>query len=500
MKKRLGIIVAFLVVLVALLRIMAATSTPYFSDDTSYQNLRLASTGINSNSVYDPLSFGGRTQIVNPLSTAILWSLHIKLNPILGYKIVLNFIAALHIALIFLIALRMCERPVHALLAASLGACIPIHYLVTLNSVSIIPISFLFFLLALYYYIAHIQQPTTQRFTISVSLFLLSSILHPLFLVFLFGLICYHIYCISVSQKTITYEREILIASFLVSLVFNYIIYYKALLAHGLTAFWQSTLFVPYVNLTQILPLLPQMGLVLFAVAMYTVFKSFEERNSKHVLLLAGLLTSSFIATIFRLIAADIGLLIISMCCVLLVPLFFDEIYAYVSQTKIQKHASKIIYVLWGIFFILSLIPTIIYSQDVIRQATDPQIVSAYFWINTTAQSNSIVIVPIANAQAAMYFADRKTIMDSHVLLVNNPKQRADSLDLLYTSPYPSTILSTLGKFNVSKSAPAYIFFSNKLDLPRSATSRGYDNDCFSIAYNDSLTTVYKSECEVLEQ
>ncbi len=133
-------------------------------------------------------------------------------------------------------------------------------------------------------------------------------------------------------------------------------------------------------------------------------------------------------------------------------------------------------------------------------QATNPQLVDAYLWVDSVAEKGALVVVPVANAHAAMYFAQQKTIMDSHVLLIKDPQSRADTLQLLYTTPYPSTILTALQPFGVTKTAPAYIFFSEKLNLPPTYTVRGYENDCFAVTYNNSQIIVFKSQCEVREQ
>ena len=500
MEKRAGFIIAVLVILVAACRMWASLSVPYLSDDASYENLRLTQNFSFSNQATDPLSFGGRTLIIHPVSTNILALFNSTSNTIFGYKIILNFIASLQIAVIFLIALRITKKPLYAVLIAILAACVPVQYLVTLNSISIIPFAFLFFLLAIYYYIAHIQQPTKTRLWLCIILFLFCSILHPLFLVIILGLFIYQIYSKALHLKLQRFEVELLVSSFLVALVVNYAIYAKAFLAHGLSAFYQSTQFVPYAHVSQIISLLPQMGLVIFAAAMYTIFQAFENRSSQFAFVFAGIITAAFIAMLFQFISADIGLLFISVMSVLLLSQFFNYIHDYFSQTKIHIHTTKIIISIWILFFVLSIIPTLIYSRDTIEQSTSLSTVDAFAWVKTFAEPQATVIVPIRDAQTAMYFSERKTVMDQNVLLVADAQSRADAINSLYTTPYPTTILATLKSLGITKQAPAYIVFSNTTMLPAGWTQLGYRNDCFSVAYSNDQTIIFKSLCEVQER
>ena len=500
MNKRAGLIIIFLVIIVTVLRTWASLSVPYLSDDSSYQNLRMTSGLTFSNIVNDPYSFGGRLIILNPFSTNLLAIFHSATQPILAYKIILNFIAALTIAVIFLISLRLTKRTSHAVLVAILAACIPLQYLITLNSVSIIPIALLLFLLAIYYYIAQTQEPTKMRLILCIILFLASAILHPLFLLFLCGFIIGLFYCRILGQRATHFERELLVATLLVAIVANYIIYVKAFLVHGISALFEWTLFVPYIHLSQILSLLPQMGLVIFAAAMYTLFNAFEKGKSRPIFIFAGIMSSAFMATSFRVISADIGLIIISVMSVLILPYFFDDTYDYFCQTKFYQRATVIIYGVWIILFVLSIIPTLIYSKDVLSQSTSPALVEALKWIDMAAEQNATVVIPIQYAQTAMYFAQRKTIMDQNVLLEDNPQSRADAINQIYTTPYSSTILSILQSFGVTKQEPAYIVFLDDQSMPKATTMLGYQNDCFATVFTNSNVKIFKSLCEVREQ
>ncbi len=185
------VLLGIVIILTLGIRLYFSFSTPYFSDDTSYYQLRQIE-AIKQHFIpefYDPLSFGGRLFLFSPLFHYLLAALTSFGSSWYLTKIILNLFAVSIVPIIFLLVDEITRNKQIALFTACVSCFIPIYFVETVNSLSVkslsLPLSFLFLL---FFY--KIQNKIAGFWCLFLLCFLI--LLDASSLLLLFGLLLYY--------------------------------------------------------------------------------------------------------------------------------------------------------------------------------------------------------------------------------------------------------------------------------------------------------------------
>jgi hypothetical protein len=288
-------------------------------------------------------------------------------------------------------------------------------------------------------------------------------------------------------------QIEFAIAVSASTLVINYLLASKIMLAHGASLFRHMYIYAPYVTAEQILPLLPQMGLFIVAIAVVAAYRAFFVQQRQETVLFTGFLCAPIIALIFGLLSAEYAFLWISIISVLFFPIVFQDLERYLSVTKFAAHA-KIMTTLLLFFILLSAIfPTYFYTMNKIADATPQDLATLLNRAARTTPESSIIIAPIDVANIVMYMSGRATYADTDTLIISDAALRKERIAELYTAIYRSQLIDLLPSLHIWKNRPAYLLYSPNFGVNRPSTHLG----CIKLIDQEGVYELYKVTCNV---
>jgi hypothetical protein len=496
-KEQTYILLACLFAIVLALRLYFAFASPYFSDAESYFHLRHIES-IKENIFplfYDPLSFSGRLFIFSPLFHYIFALLTSFGSPWYLTKIIPNvFAASLLLIIYFLVEYITKNRPI-ALFSACVSAFTPIYFVETVNALSplalTIPVTFLF-LLCFY----RIQQRAYATLAVFLLCFLI--LLSPTSLLLLFGLAAYlflqRIYDIPSKKE----EKEFIFFSLILAFWFYLLLYKRALLDHGINILWQN---IPtqlidkyYYNITiissiyhiGIIPLL--FGLI---VIYYILFKQQEEQR-KNIFPIVGITFVTTFCLWFKLVEWTIGILYLSILLVILSGYGYMLFHNYILKTKIRGWSNIIFGIVFCLFILSSILPTLYYSKERIALTITTKEVLFLTFLPEMTQESDIILALVDDGHYIEYFGNRKVVADSNFIQIHDTKQRLRDIETVFMTKSKTIATRILNRYNAT-----YIYVSPSAKRLYDIEFLPYeDNDCIALVYTGEVR-LYKSTCSV---
>lgn len=502
-------LLAIVIILTLSIRLYFAFSTPYFSDDTSYYQLRQIE-AIKQNLIpefYDPLSFGGRLFFFSPLfhylfafftSFGSNWYLT---------KIIPNIFAVSIVPIIFLLVNEITKNKQIALFTACVCAFIPIYFVETVNSLSVksvsLPLSFLFLL---FFY--KIQNKVSGLWCLFLLCFLI--ILDASSLLLLLGLLFYlfleKIYAIAPKKE----HLEFVFFGIILSAWFYLLLYKSAFLEHGINILWQN---IPqqlvdkyYYNITiidaiyhiGIVPLFFSL-LVIYYILFYNIEKEqFEQDiqiNQEIRRKIFPIISMTIVITLLlwlTMVEWTLGLLYLSILLVILSGYGYMLFHEYLQRTKLKRFSGIIFVFVFLIFILSSVIPAFSYTTARIAQTITPKEILSLTILPQITQKDETVLGLIDDGHYIEYFAARKTVADSNFLQIPDAKERLFDIETVFTTHSKIVATKIMNKYHAT-----YIYVSpTAKDLYNIEYLAYEDNDCFQLIYTGDVR-VYKSRCEI---
>lgn len=509
-KEFIYLLLSIVIALTLAIRLYFAFSTPYFSDDTSYYQLRQVE-AIQQHFVpefYDPLSFGGRLFLFSPLFHYLLAFLTSFGSNWYLTKIIPNVFAVSIVPIIFLLVDEITKNKQIALFTACVSAFIPIYFVETVNSLSVkslsLPLSFLFLL---FFY--KIQNRTAALWCLFLLCFLI--LLDASSLLLLFGLLVYlfleKIYGITPKKE----HLEFVFFGLLLSAWFYFLLYKSALLQHGMNILWQN---IPqqlvdkyYYNITiigaiyhiGIVPLFFGL-LVIYYILFYNPKKealSFEQEAKNYEDIrrkIFPIISITLVITVLlwlTMVEWTLGLLYLSILLVILSGYGYMLFHNYLQRTKIKKWSGIIFGVVFLIFILSSVIPAFTYTDVRIAQTITPKEILFLTVLPQITSKNEIVLSLVDDGHYIEYFAGRKTVADSNFLQIPDAKQRLQDIETVFTTHSKIVATKIMNKYHAT-----YIYVSPTAKELYNIEYLPYeDNDCIQLIYT-GVVRLYKSTCE----
>src|SRR3989338_4575122 len=492
------------------IRLYFAFSSPYFRDDESYFHLRHVE-AIQENILplfYDPLSFSGMLFVFSPLFHYIFALLTSFGSTWYITKIIPNLFATSLLVIIFVLVEEITHNKQIALFSASISAFIPVYFVETVNSLS--PRALCLFLFLSYsYFFYKIQEK--KYATLSTVLLCILILLDPSVFLLIFGLLAYLFLELIYGITPKTEEKELILFSLLLCCWYYLLLYKRSLLEHGAGILWQNIppqLVDKYYYDFTIISSISHIGIVplIFGllVVYYTLFKDpsknkfatsldiaiFSEQRKK-ILPVVGIALVTSVLLVFKIVEWTIGLLYLSILLVLLSGYGYMLFHMYIQKTKVRGWSHLLFSIVFLIFIISSVYPTIIYTTEKLSLTITPKEV---VFLPEITLPDVVVLSLVDDGHYIEYFGERRTVVDSNFLQIKDARQRLRDIDTLFTTQSKTVATKIMNKYNAT-----YIYISPTAKKLYDIEFLPYeDNDCFRLVYTGEVR-LYESTCEQKE-
>ena len=121
--------------------------------------------------------------------------------------------------------------------------------------------------------------------------------------------------------------------------------------------------------------------------------------------------------------------------------------------------------------------------------------ISGFEWLKENTPEDTTVLAIPEEGNLITYFGQRKNVIDSEYLLVDDAENRYYDVKKVYTVPFRIEALSILEKYNAD-----YVIFSKKTKEKFSVDRIEYiDSDCFGFVFGNKEIEIYKINREKCE-
>ncbi|MBI5390699.1 glycosyltransferase family 39 protein [Candidatus Woesearchaeota archaeon] len=497
MKRSTELILLFaLFAIVCVGRLLLAFSTPSFSSDDSYFLLRDL-TYLHQHllpSFYDPLSYGGRSYLFSPVFSYLLLPFSFLMSPELVGKIVPQIFAASLLFPVYALVMVLTKNHPAAFLSALLAELHPLYLKLTLNTLSpyalLVPLTFWYI-----YFFVTLQKDNWQLYLFLVLIFILTRLHFSAILL----LIAFFFYLLLTKLENIEVRREeieVMVFTSLIMLWFQFLIYKKAFLVHSYRIIWQnipsqilSRYFVGFHALNVIL----QIGIFPFLFGVYAVYRYLLRSKSKNVYLLSSLAFAVLFLLITKMIELDIGLLYLGMVLIIMLGISWKHVLLFLDKSIFVRHKVWISILLASLILLASIPPMITAATQTLQRAPSAENLAAYQWAAVHLPENVTLLTLPEEGNYVTYFAQRKNVMDTQFLFIDNIDQRYEDVITMYTTAHKIRAITLLEKYHVD-----YILYSPtaKQRFLREQPRYIDDPGCFELVYNQT-TKIWKSKCRI---
>lgn len=495
MIKKEYILLALIFALVLGIRLYFAFQTPYFSQD-AYFNIRqvehIRETGLPL--FKDDLSYSGRNFLFQPFFQYILafFNLFMPLN--LVCKLLPNIFASCLIFIVYLIAKEITKSKGAALFSSFISGFIPIFFAETVNSVSVysLVIPLIFFLIYLLIMINK-DEKYISYFVVSI---IIIALMHASAFLLIIALFLYVLFIRLEHLKQRRSELELIIFSTILVIWLNFIIYKNAFLIHGQFVIWQNIpkdLLGQYFSQLNILNALYYIGIIPLFSGAYIIYKYIFKKKNRKIYLLIGFALSTLFLLWLKLIPLKTGLVFFGVILVLLFSKFYSDSLLFIDKTRFSRYKTIFIILIFLVFMFNSVVPTISYTNRVIKETPSKNEIKALLWIKNNSDEKDVILASLDEGYLINTIAERKNVIDKNFLLIRDAEQRLDNIRIIYTTHYETDAIPLLNKYNIK-----YIVLSKRSMNDYNIIDLNYrtDEKCFELVYDKEIK-IYKSLCRM---
>jgi len=480
------------------LRLFLSFSTSTFSDDESYYVARQVE-NIIENKVplfNDELSYSGRTFVFSPLYYYLMafFTIFMPLNAVL--HLIPNLFASLMVVVVYLITLNITGRKKVAIFTALASVFIPIFFKTTYNSATSLSFVLFMSLMIIYFFLNIKSKKHISGFIIFM---VILSLISPLSLLLILGFLIYLLLCKLGGIKNFDEEKEVIIFATFFTIWSQFVLYKRALLNHGIQVIWQNIpkkMIDNHFAAFSMSEAIYQIGFVLFLFGILVIYNNIFSEKDRKIYLFFGSAISILILLWFRLIPYVVGLIYLSLIFVILFGYFLYTLFTFIKKIHMNSYRVLAVFIISILILIGSIIPTFIevyYSFDKASSTTD---MDSFIWMNTNIPEGAVVLAPVEQGHTLTYFSQKKNVMDSHFILIDDVEERQSSIDEVYLSVFKNNAIRSINRYNVD-----YIVLSEyALDAYNITELRYIDEKCFSEVYSENGAKIFKALCTIEER
>ncbi|MBI2670959.1 hypothetical protein HYX18_03215, partial [Candidatus Woesearchaeota archaeon] len=487
---------SFIFLIVFVFRILFVLNTSSFTGDLAYFHLRHAEHIIKDFKplFYDDLSYGGRNILYPPLFHYFLAFFSSFLGIDLALKLIPEFFISLLVIVVYLIANEISKDQNAALISALISGFVPLLVRETLNKVAsfslLLPL--LFYMLYCFIRIGHDKKYVVQFAILS---FLLP-LIDPTSFIVLVTLLLYVILLVSESVEVGNIRKETIFFSVFIMLLINFIIYKNVFYKYGLNVL-KSSIPKPIFELlyrdVSLLALIYFIGILTLLFGVIGLYYGLFKERKISIYLISSLMLSVLLLTITKFIDFASGLIFIGVSFSILVSLSIKNFFNYLALTKFNSLRNSFFAIIIGLIAVFSIYPSITTAKDNITDSLSKEEIWALVYIKANTPKETTVLSRFDEGHLITSIAERKNVMDSYFLLIDDIEKRFEDIEVLYLTPFTARALELIRKYHIT-----YIYLSESTKKQYGIEDLIYtqDKNCFELSYQNERAKVYKVICE----
>lgn len=490
MKRCWGILLLSVFLFVLASRLYFAFSVPYFSSDNAYFNVRQIESIRNTGFPLfdDSLSYGGNTFVFSPVFHYIVAFFSLFMPVSFAANIFPNFFASLTVFFVYLIVKKITKSPGIGVLAGFISGFVPVFFS-SMNDVSVYSFAIPLFFLLIYFFM-HIRD--RHFFYGYFFLLIFLSFIHPIILVFCFGLILFQVLIIMESLGHDRAELEIILFSVFFIAWAQFLIYKRLFLFHGLSVVWQnipSSLLSEHFSSISAIEAIYMVGIIPLIYGAYVIFRYLFKEPRKDVYLFIGFALSTGLLLWLRLIEFRVGLIFFGLILVILFSYYFKLSIHYIKQTRASEFLPLFVCFVILIFILTSVLPSFALARMVVGKYILPEEIDALLWIKENTPADSGVAASVREGNLITAVGQRKNVADSYFFLHKDVGQRLEDIRRIFTSGLEIEVVGLMEKYGAD-----YIYFSpvEMNDFKMSFLPLVSSGRCFEKVYGNGAVSVYR--------
>jgi hypothetical protein len=464
-----------------------------FTSGESYTNLRKIHY-IENNFLpmaWDDLSYSGRTHFDLPLFHYFVAFFSLFMPIYLASKFVSALLISSLSIIVYFISEKITKRSNVSLISSFMVAFIPSVIILTFNKVStfslFIPLLFLTF-----YLFMRINEGRKYVIYFVIS-FILCMITHPMSFILIIAFLVYFLIKHIEGLRITKVEAEAVIFLGFFALWGYFIVYKDLLLSLGPGVIWQafpnfvrSDFFKNFDIITAII----RIGVLPFLFGVYMIYSFFFNERDNY--LFVGIPLTIFSLLWLKLIQFEAGLSILAISLVILFPHFFNLFLQYFEKTKFSRYENYLLLLIALIFVFTSLIPSLNYANNNIKNSFNEGEIKALEWINVNTKNNAIILSTENEGNFISYKTNRKNVIDTDYFTIKDADKRLINVRTIYTTMFETEAIPLLEIYNVD-----FILFSNRIKNYYGIENIKYINSkCFEIVYDEEVQII-KPRCKM---
>ena len=471
-------------------RLYFAFSVPYFSSDDAYFNVRqiehIKDTGLPL--FNDSLSYRGNTFIFSPVFHYVVAFFSLFMPVSFAANIFPNFFASLTVFFVYLIVRRITKSPGIGVLAGFISGFVPVFFS-SMNDVSVYS-----FVIPLFFLLIYLFMRIRDKYFFYGYLFLLMflSFVHPIILVFCFGLVLFQVLIIMESLGHDRAELEIILFSVFFIAWAQFLVYKRLFLFHGLSVVWQnipSSLLSEHFSSISAVEAIYMVGVIPLIYGAYIIFRYLFKEARKDVYLFIGFALSTGLLLWLRLIEFRVGLMFLGLIFVILFSYYFKLFVHYIGQTRASRLLPLFVSFVIIAFILTSVLPSFALARIVVGQYISPDEIDALLWIKENTPVDAGVVASVREGNLITAVSQRKNVVDSYFFMHRDISRRFDDVRKIFTSSLEIEVVGLMEKYGAD-----YIYFSPVAmkEFKVSFLPFVSSGACFEKVYGNRAVSVYR--------
>lgn len=491
-KNKFLLIVLTLFLIVFSTKLFFSLNQEHFSDDKTYLELRYIE-NIQENKIIktDDLTYNGRNIPFVPIINYFIAVFSFFINTEFLLKFIQALVSSSFMIIVYLLATVITKNQKIALVSSIFSSTIPyvIKNMFNTYSSTNLAIFFIFYLLYLFIKI----KENKKYINVYISLLFFTSLISPLVLVFSIGLIIYYLITSVHDIKILPYEKELILFSFITTLLVEFFLFKDFLLLHGVKILWQN---IPEIIMPSLYPSFSLtytaylLGLSTLVIATKAIYQKITDKKDTSFFLILCFTITTLILTWLKLLKFQIGVSLIALILPIYTIYFFQDLNRFIKETKFYKKINFIFLFFILIFTITNLLPTIqiIKSTDSIVQEED---IESFNWIKKNVDDNSTILADFEYSNLINYFTRKKTLTNTQFLGIKKINELFDDIQTIKTSKIKTKVIGLTSKYNIN-----YIIL-NKKQNTNLFNRNLFEDDCFVNSFENSQVKILRVKCQL---
>ena len=136
------------------------------------------------------------------------------------------------------------------------------------------------------------------------------------------------------------------------------------------------------------------------------------------------------------------------------------------------------------------------YTDQNIKDSYSDEYIKAMEWIKDKTPKDSTILSSYKEGSLINYEAERKNVVDSNFLTIENIDQRFEDVKTIYTTKLETVAINNIERYDID-----YIIISERTKELFNIKKLEYVNNekCFDLVFDDRLIQIYEPLCKIIK-